>query len=446
MVQAGMNAARINSSHGDFTQYKKIIKMVRSLGEIPIIVDTQGPDVRLKIKDGKGFKVENGKEILVGFNSSYDLYFNYNFLNQVKKGDMILMDDGLIEFVISRKNGKHIKLKALNDGVLRNGLSINSKAIRIKGSKITPKDRKTILFAKKMNVEYIAISFTSGAHDVKEAKKMVKGKNIAIIAKIESPEGVKNFKEILREADGIMVARGDLGVEMSLEQVPIIQKQIVKKCNQKGKLVIVATQMLDSMVRNPRPTRAEASDVANAVLDGADCIMLSNETAIGNYPVRTVQEMAKIAVNAEPLVRSKVNYGNLNGIPDTVTKAIAEMCENLPVKKIVAITKTGFTARMLSRFKFKQPILAVTADPKTARQLKMYYGVQSIVLKTKEKERILQVGNYLYKNKLADKDDLILFSAGLYTGIEKSSNLIQFSTSLHMVQDLLKHHREFLKD
>lgn len=429
MYQLGMNGVRINTAYGNIPQYQAAVEAVREVAEIPIILDLKGPEVRLKAKEQKNLKVHDILE--VGFNGE-DVCFNHNFYDQVNVGDTILIDNGKIKTKIVEKAGRKLSLQALTDGLIEDGKGVNIPNKHLQVSTLSKKDLEVVEFAKKYDVEYAALSFTRCAADVEELSQKRKFEG-AIIAKIENSEGVKNAPEILEAANGIMVARGDLGVEIEPEKVPLVQKSLIRQCNQRGKLVITATEMLESMIHQPSPTRAEVSDVANAILDGSDAIMLSGETAIGKYPVQAVDMMARIAHETESAVKSKVEATRYINISDTVSKAIQEICLSMPLDKVITLTKTGYTARMISRFKIAQPIIAVTPDPTVKKQLDLVFGVKPILLDyLEEKDKISAVANKLCEMRLIGEQETVLFTAGERTTMRHASNAIE----IHKIEEL----------
>ncbi len=438
MVEAGMDAARINTSHGTLAEYREKIKTIRKIANIPVLMDTSGPQIRLVSR--KRTELKKGSTVKAGFSPKKNLFFSKNFFSEIKTGKRILLSDGLAELKVVKKDRgkKELTLRALNGITLKGNMHANIPSVYLDIPILSARDKRAIKLAKKMDVDFISLSFTRRKDDVIKARKLLRGSGVGVIAKIENSEGVQKIDSIISAADGIMVARGDLGMEIPSERVPLVQKEIVRKCNQAGKTAIIATQMLASMVSSARPTRAETSDVANAILDGADCIMLSNETAVGNYPVKAVEEMKRIALETEPFVRHRVQSRKLHGIPDTVSKSIYGISKHLPVKKIIAITKSGFTAKMISRFKPKQEIIAVTNNPCVERKLKIVYGVNPLLMeKIPEKKKIARVAEKCHKKGLLKKNELVAFTAGIYLAEEPSSNAIQ----LHKVSDLLSHAR-----
>jgi pyruvate kinase len=432
MVHAGMNGARINTAYGDTDQYQNVIETVRKVAEIPIIIDLKGPEIRLKTIQKR--ELHKGEIIEVGFNGE-EISFNHNFYDTVSVGDVILIDNGKIRTIVTEKTDEKLRLLVIISGTIEDGKGVNIPNKRLTVSTLTDYDLEIIDFAKKLDVEYIALSFTRNVCDVEDLANIYDG---GIIAKIENYEGVQNVNAILEVANGIMVARGDLGVEIEPEKVPLVQKSIIKRCNQRGKLVVTATEMLESMVHNPQPTRAEVSDVANAILDGSDTIMLSGETAIGQYPVEAVEMMSRIANETETAAKSKVEDTCFVNISDTVSRAIHRICQSMPLDKVITLTKTGYTARMIARFKISQPIIAVTPDIKVKKQLELTFGVQPICIDyLAEKDTISFVANKLHSSRLLSDKETVLFTVGARTTMRHASNSIE----IHRIDEL----RKFLK-
>jgi len=429
MVNAGMNGVRINTAYGNVSQYQSVIESVRKIAQIPIIIDLKGPEIRLKVSQKR--VLSKGELLVVGFNGE-DTSFNHNFYDSVSVGDVVLIDNGKIRTIVTEKSYEALSLLVIVGGVIEDGKGVNLPNKRLAVSTLTDYDLEIVDFAKRFEVEYIALSFTRNVFDVADLAGLYEG---GIIAKIENFEGVQNVDAILEVAHGVMVARGDLGVEIEPEKVPLVQKSIIKRCNQRGKLVVTATEMLESMVHNPQPTRAEVSDVANAILDGSDAVMLSGETAIGLYPVEAVEMMSRIANEAETAVKSKVEDIPFVNISDTVSRAIYRICQSMPLDKIVTLTKTGYTARMIARFKLSHPIVAVTPDVKVKKQLELTFGVQPVVIDyLSEKDTISFVANKLCALNLLSDKDTVLFTAGAHTTMRHASN----SVEIHKMAELRK--------
>ena len=434
MFKAGMNGIRINTAYGDFAQYKSVIERIREISDIPVMIDIKGPEIRIKATQKK--VVYKGENVEVGFKDE-EIHFNHDFYDKMDANDIVYIDNGKIKTRVVKKNNRKLLLLLLDNGTIEDGKGVNIPNKPLSVSTLSEKDLELIKFAAKLDVEYIALSFTRDAKDIENLKAQTKSFEGGIVAKIENFEGVKNFEEILNVVDGIMVARGDLGVEIEPERVPLVQKSIIKNCNQKGKLVVTATEMLESMIHQPAPTRAEVSDVANAILDGTDVVMLSGETAVGQYPVEAVEMMSRIAHSTENTVESHVeDYGTFMNISDTVSKAIQRICQDMPVDKIITMTLSGYTARMIARFRVAQSIIAVTPKKRVKKQLELVFDVYPVQIDyRKEKDRIASVANQLHSTKLVSDEDLILFTSGVRTTVKHSSNSIE----IHKIREL----REF---
>ncbi len=430
MIQAGMNGARINTAYGNMPQYQATIEIVREVSEIPIIIDLKGPEIRLRTSQKK--TLSKGDCLQVGFNGE-EVSFNHNFYDEVEVGDVILIDNGKIRTNVSEKTDRKVKLQVLIGGTIEDGKGVNLPNKHLPVPTLTEKDKAIVEFAKKHDVECIALSFARNAKDIEALSQKFKG---GIIAKIENHEGVQSAQEIIDASTGIMIARGDLGVEIDPEKVPLVQKSLIKQCNQKGKLVVTATEMLESMIHQSNPTRAEVSDVANAILDGSDAVMLSGETAIGKYPVEAVEMMTRIAKETEKAVKSKVEENSFVNISDTISRAIQEICQRMPIDKVITLTMSGYTARMIARFKIAQPIIAVTPDSKVKKQLELTFGVQPVFIDYQnKKDKISTVADRLYSLNLLKNSDTVLFTAGMRTMVEHASNIIE----IHKIEELRKY-------
>jgi len=399
LINAGMNVARLNFSHGDYEEHGNRIKNIREAEKITgkkvaILLDTKGPEIRTHNMENGAIELVEGEYITISMNEVLGTTEKFSItypglIDDVQVGSKILLDDGLIglEVVDILREKNEIKTKILNNGVLKNKKGVNVPGVSVKLPGITEKDANDIIFGIEQDVDFIAASFVRRASDVLEIRALLEKHGdplIKIIPKIENQEGVDNIDEILEVSDGLMVARGDLGVEIPAEEVPLVQKMLIEKCNRLAKPVITATQMLDSMQRNPRPTRAEASDVANAIFDGTDAIMLSGETAAGQYPVEAVQTMHRIASRAESALnhkeilalRSKETEHNFT---DAICQSVAHTVINLDIDAVITPTESGHTARMVSKYRPKAPIVAITHSEKVAKQLNLVWGVYSRV-------------------------------------------------------------------
>ena len=403
LVESGMNVMRLNFSHGDFEEHGTRIKRIREVMEktgknIGILLDTKGPEIRTgKLEGGKDILLEAGNTIKITTDYSHvgnkdKISVSYpGIVDDLKPGNTVLLDDGLVGLEVTEIKGNEIICKVINTGELGETKGVNLPGVSVGLPALSEKDIADLKFGCEQGVDFVAASFIRKASDVAEVRKVLDengGANIKIIPKIENQEGVDNFDEILELSDGIMVARGDLGVEIPAEEVPFVQKMMIRKCNAAGKPVITATQMLDSMIRNPRPTRAEAGDVANAILDGTDAVMLSGESAKGKYPVEAVQMMASISKRTDEFKKFKnIVVPQVGSV--TVTEAISlgavESTQLLDAKMIICWTKTGRAARMLRKYGPTVPIIALTDSEQTARQLALVRGVRAYVEKNLDK-------------------------------------------------------------
>jgi pyruvate kinase len=446
LVQAGMSIARINFSHGNYDQYAGMIKHIKSASRsVGILLDTKGPEVRtglihdnVHLSVGQLFTLTTRK--IVG-NSSV-VHVTYAPLpKQMKRGDPILIDDGLIELRVEKVKGKDVICRVISSGDLGNQKSVTLPKKKIKLQSITKKDEQDIRFGLRHGIDFIAASFTRSGRDILEIKKIAKSHpHVKVIAKIECQEAVNNFYDILSVADGVMVARGDLGVELPLEDVPLIQKFIIEQCNLAGKPVITATQMLETMVYNKRPTRAETSDVANAILDGTDAVMLSEETAIGKYPFQAVKFMRKIAEKIEPKILGKHKHTIIKS-DDAIAKAVFDIAKVTKIKKVIVCTYSGFSAELVSKYRPDVDIIAVTPVSETVRQLSLVWGAEPVLLSPAMEHRIHSTGDLIkfavkeaYKNKFVKKDEKVLITAAHPLNIRKRTNLLE----IHEVRELLK--------
>ena len=433
LAKAGMDIARFNFSHGDHEEQKTrmdLLKKVRKELKLPIaiLLDTKGPEIRTGILEG-GQKVylEEGSQFTLtteqieGNNIRCSQTYK-NLPKDVKAGDTILIDDGLIQLTVENVTDTDVVCRVVNGGELGQKKGINVPNVEVKLPAITEQDKNDILFGIEQDIDFIAASFVRNAEAIKEIKELLRangGERIDVIAKIENAEGVHNIDKIIKAADGVMVARGDLGVEIPAHEVPHIQKMIIRKCNESYKPVITATQMLDSMMRAPRPTRAEVTDVANAIYDGTDAIMLSGETAMGKYPEQAVQMMVKIADCTEPYMTHKrfLDYRALRGnknVSSAVGVAAVQTTENLGADCIVTPTISGQTARLISNFRPKVPIYAVSPNEWARRKMQIYWGVTSVAgYEEDSTENIISHAMYIVRREnLVKKGDIVVFTAG----------------------------------
>ncbi|WP_303861613.1 pyruvate kinase [Alkalibaculum bacchi] len=446
LIKKGMNVARINFSHGVHDEHKKkfdMIKKVREKSNLPIAImlDTKGPEVRIKQFENGGIHLEKGDEFtlttedILGNEKKVTITYE-KLTEELKIGDFILADDGLIKFSVKEINGADILCDVLNGGELKNNKSLNFPDINISLPAITEKDVKDLIFGIEEGIDYIAASFIRKTEDVLAIRRVLEennGENIKIISKIENREGVNNIDAILDMSDGIMVARGDLGVEISAEEVPLVQKEIIKKCNMLGKPVITATQMLDSMIRNPRPTRAEVTDVANAIFDGTDAIMLSGETAAGKYPIEAVETMGRIAVTTEQSSEyhrlAKHNFSGEISVANVVSHAASSSAQQLNAAAIIAITKSGHTARMISKFRPTAPIVAIADDERVVRTMSLVWGVNCIHGDIKDMDSLFKNSiDTTVEKGILKNGDLVVIIAGVPVGVKGTTNMLRIQT------------------
>lgn len=433
LIETGMDVARFNFSHGDHNEHRNRMNMLKELRRelkvpVAILLDTKGPEIRTGVLEGgKKIELKEGQtfvlttEEVAGDSSRVSISYS-ELPHDVKAGDRILIDDGLIELQIEDLDEKDIICRVVNGGELGERKGINVPNVAVNLPAITEKDKSDILFGIEQEVDFIAASFVRKAEDVLEIKEFLKehgGSHIDVIAKIENAEGVQNIDSIIDVTDGIMVARGDLGVEIPPYKVPHIQKMIIEKCNYHYLPVITATQMLDSMIRHPRPTRAEVADVANAIYDGTDAIMLSGETAMGKYPVQAVEMMVEIARETENYLRFEsyrdveAAKGNAS-VSSAVGFAAVDMVEHIGASCIVTPTMSGQTARLISNLRPCVPIYAVTPHEWARRKMQLYWGVKPVVgYEEDTTENIISHAMYMVQREgLVEKGDMVIFTAG----------------------------------
>ncbi|HEY8436392.1 MAG TPA: pyruvate kinase [Haloplasmataceae bacterium] len=449
LIDAGMNVMRLNFSHGDYEEHGARIKTLRELNKekgthVAIMIDTKGPEIRTHtFESGDGVTtIRQGSHVKIYMNEvvGNETRFSVTYpglIDDVFIGGTILVDDGYLELIVLDKGedeiGRYILTEAKNTHNIKNRRGINVPGARLNMPFISEKDRNDLIFAAEVGVDFVAASFVRRASDVLEIREILDahgGERIQIIAKIENSEGVSNAEEIIDVADGIMVARGDLGVEIPSVEVPIIQKRLIRLCNEAGKVVITATQMLESMQKNPRPTRAEVSDVANAVLDGTDSVMLSGESAAGLYPVRATQTQAEIVRRVEKEIDHDAMIARaIVSSPHTIESAIGlsvtDSALDLGASVIVAATMSGYTARLISKYRPICPIIALTPYEETARSLALNWGVIPVVVKqTASSEELVQIAeDVAVRVAELEKGDIAIITAGLSES--KTTNMMK---------------------
>ncbi len=445
LVKAGLNIARLNFSHAGYEEQLNriiMIKEVRKELKIPIaiLLDTKGPEIRIgQFKEGEANLVTGQTftlvtEDILGDHTQCSVTYK-QLPNDIQVNDTILIDDGLIELRVQNVEQNKIHCIVVNGGVLGNKKGMNIPNVKIKLPAITEKDKRDILFGIKHGIDFIAASFVRSAEAVREIKSLLKDNgapDIQVIAKIENQEGIDNIDEIIRYTDGVMVARGDLGVEIPTEMVPIMQKTIIKKCNLAGKPVIIATHMLDSMIRNCRPTRAEVTDVANAIYDGTDAVMLSGETAVGINPAGVVTTMDKIAETTEnsldyTMLLKKRKYDRKMNIENSVSFSSCATAQGLEAKAIISATYSGTTARMVSKFRPQAPIIGVTPLEKIQRRMLLYWGVIPLLIKeVDDTDELLEIAVHKAKEMgYVNEGDLTVITAGVPAGSSGGTNLMK---------------------
>lgn len=453
MIRAGMNVARLNFSHGTHEGHGKVvdrIKRVREKLNMPcaIMLDTKGPEMRLGKFDGGSAVLETGSRFILttdevlGTSERGTVSFK-SLPSQLSPGNKILFDDGAIELDVEKISGNDITCVVAAGGVIKDGKGVNIPSVHLEMQHLSDKDKSDLLFGIENEVDFIAASFVRTKEDIIGMRKFVDyhgGHEIRIISKIENLEGIENFDEILKYSDGIMVARGDMGVEVDFERLPGLQKRFIKKCYQAGKMVITATQMLESMIEKPTPTRAEISDVANAVFDGTSAVMLSGETAIGKYPLRAVRAMAKIAEQAEfdafsAGVYSSMKYDiDYTDVTNALCDAACTTAADIKAKAIVTLTTTGRSARRMSKFRPIQPIVAATPRKKTFHQLALSWGVYPVLAIEQDSsdKLFMHAVDCAKELDLVSPGDLVVIAAGVPVQTPGNTNTLK----VQKVEDL----------
>lgn len=453
LIENGMDVARFNFSHGDHAAHKSRIELLKKLRAeygrpIGILLDTKGPEVRVKsFKNGcaelaEGATFELCMQDVQGDEKRVAITYP-SLTNDLPKGTRILLDDGLIELEAEEITPQAISCRVINGGLLKDNKSINVPSVHLQMDYISEKDRNDILFGIENDVDFIAASFCRTAQDVLEVRQILEkngGKNIQIIAKIENESGVNNIDEIIKVSEGIMVARGDMGVEMDIVDLPRIQKLLIKKAYSAGRRVITATQMLDSMIHNPRPTRAEATDVANAVYDGTSAIMLSGETAMGKYPIESLVTMSRIAENTENNIHYKTRFNNklpefCSSVTSAISHATCSTAHSLGARAIIAFTKSGRTAMMVSSFRPAVPIIACSPVEKICNQLALSWGVCPVLGEEQENtDKLFEHAVERAKTTgLVGRGDVVVITAGVPIGISGTTNTLK----VHIVGNVL---------
>ncbi len=446
LMEAGADVFRLNFSHGTLEAKAELIRRIREISRrrqraVAIIGDLQGPKIRTGLMKDGGLELHAGHEVII---TTRDVLGEGSLIpttyrelpGDVRTGDRILLDDGLMELLVTNVGAEEVRCRVEVGGLLKNRKGMNLPGVQVSAPSLTEKDRQDLDFCIGEEVDFVALSFVRRSEDIIAVKDILlqQKADIQVIAKIEKPEAVHNFDAILAAADGVMVARGDLGVEMSPEKVPLIQKKIIRKCNEAGKPVITATQMLESMIEHPRPTRAETSDVANAILDGTDAVMLSAETASGKYPVEAVSLMVRVAldVEREPTLQERVFHRipemrGYRSLPEAIGQAAVRVAENVGATAILAFTQTGSTAAMVAKYRPAMPIFAVTPSQAVRRRLSLYAGMRSIRVDIcgDTEAQIRSVEEAVLAAGVVNKGDVAVITMGSPVSAPGTTNLLK---------------------
>ncbi|MFM8296484.1 MAG: pyruvate kinase [Microcystaceae cyanobacterium] len=444
LLLAGMNVARLNFSHGQYAEHADRIQRLRATAEeldLPLMLlqDLQGPKIRVGDLPPQGILLYPDDQLTLvpiadyqGQNQTVGIDYPY-VAEEARPGTQVLLDDGLLELRVESINQSAVTCQVIKGGILKSHKGVNFPDLDLRLPSMTEKDERDLDFGLEQGVDIVSLSFVRKPEDIQALKTLLKqkGADVPVLAKLEKPQAIANLEAIADECDAIMVARGDLGVEMSPEKVPLIQKQIIRLCNQKGIPVITATQMLDSMIHNPRPTRAEASDVANAIIDGTDAVMLSGESAVGDYPVESVKMLARIAETVEPSTTFP-NYEPIYpGDTDAVSEALRAIIDTINIHCIIALTETGYTAKLVSEERLHSPIVAYTPNPKTYRQLSLNWGVRPILLNFPLggfEDVLPLIEKDLLRRKFAQVGDKVVIIGGIPMGNTGGTNFLKIHT------------------
>ena len=446
LMDAGVDVFRLNFSHGTQAQKEDIIRFIREEAEklpraIAILGDLQGPKIRTGLMENGQLELVKGRNItittrdMIGKGDTFPTTYQ-NLPRDVCQGDRILLDDGNLELEVLNVEEDSVSCRVEVGGILRDHKGINLPGSRVSAPAVTDKDKQDLDFCIRQGVDYLGQSFIRRVEDVREMRSLMSAKKAAIpiIAKIEKPQALDEFDAILNEVDGVMVARGDLGVEMNPEKVPLIQKRIIHSCNKAGKPVITATQMLESMINNPRPTRAETSDIANAILDGSDAVMLSGETAVGKYPLEAVKMMGRVAddVEKDPLLREGIFHpetptGGDHNLPEIISSAACQVAENVNAAAILAFTQTGSTAALVAKYRPALPVYAITPSAEVRRKLVLFRGVRSLQVVTQgdTETQIALLEKTVLDAGVLHKGDVVVITMGSPVSAAGTTNLIK---------------------
>jgi pyruvate kinase len=444
MLLAGMNVARLNFSHGNYEDHAARIQRLREAAtelDLPLMLlqDLQGPKIRVGELPPEGMMLDEGTTLTLVPIADYTSQPNtvgidYPYVaEEAEAGTQVLLDDGLLELRVEKVDGTAVQCQVVTGGLLKSHKGVNFPSLNLRLPSMTEKDRRDLDFGVEQGVDIISLSFVRKPEDVQELKRVLqeKGAKIPVLAKLEKPQAIANLEAIVDECDAIMVARGDLGVEMSPEKVPLIQKQIIQMCNQKGIPVITATQMLDSMIHNPRPTRAEASDVANAIMDGTDAVMLSGESAVGDYPIEAVKMLARIATEVEPSIQFTNYPPNHKDDAYAISEALNVIDDIVDLQCIVALTETGLSARLASKERPRASIVAYTPYPEIYRRLNLNWGVRPVLISSLEQDLVDVMAHIeadLRQRNFVAPGDKVLLMGGIPFGQTGNTNFLKLHT------------------
>lgn len=442
LMLAGMNVARLNFSHGTYADHADQIRQLRAVADeldmpLTLLQDLQGPKIRVGQLPTDGIPFIPGQQVtLVPEESQLPNTITIDYAHlaaEAVPGTQVLLDDGLLELRVETVQGNAVECSVVTGGILKSRKGVNFPSLNLRLPSLTEKDKEDLAFGVEQGVDIVSLSFVRKPEDVQELKALLaeKGANIPVLAKLEKPQAIENLEAIVDECDAIMVARGDLGVEMKPEKVPLIQKRIIRMCNRKGVPVITATQMLDSMTHSPRPTRAEASDVANAIIDGTDAVMLSGESAVGDYPVEAVKMLARIATDVEPEIDHPNFPPQKVDVPEAISEALNVIDQILDLQCIVGFTETGYTARLAAAERPRATVVALTPNPKVYRQLNLVWGVRPVLLEQLDgslESLFEQIEACLLEKKFAAPGDRVLLLGGLPVKVPGSTNFLKIHT------------------
>ncbi|UZQ53013.1 pyruvate kinase [Trichothermofontia sichuanensis B231] len=448
LIKAGMSVARLNFSHGSYEDHAQVVHLLRAIAQeldtpITLLQDLQGPKIRVGQLPNGAIDLVTGETLtlvpLADFQGQpHTAAIDYPYLaEEAAPGMQVLIDDGLLALRVESIQGQQVQCRILQGGTLKSRKGVNLPSLDVRLPAMTEKDEQDLEFGLAQGVDIVSLSFVRRADDVRTLKQFLRDRGAAdmpVLAKIEKPQAVANLDDILAECDAVMVARGDLGVEVSPEKVPMIQKQIIRACNERSIPVITATQMLESMIHHPRPTRAEASDVANAILDGTDAVMLSGESAVGAFPVQSVEMLARIATAVEPDLRPINHPPAQDDATHALSEALNTIDDILDLHCIVAFTKSGYTAKVAAGERPRAPVVALTPDPKVYHRLNLVWGVKPILIDEEVdsfEALVTQAETQLCQRQLAQAGDRILILGGIPTGIPQGTNFIKLHVINH---------------